>query len=219
MDAENRKPESRDLDRWLDVALRERANAEPRSGLEERVLARLAIQSPKQQFVWWQMWAAAAAIFVIALTLSLLYPRRQNQVANQQPQRISPERKTSSNEPTVEKRQRPTQSAVASGRDRACCPPKRMLAKSTQRAVHSEPERLPKLASFPAPHPETRQERLLAMLASQSDITDIASSLREAAPLKEISIPELRVEPMEGTPRDDVPQDEFGRKDASQERK
>lgn len=219
MDAENRRPESEDLNRWLDVALRERVNVEPRSGLEERVLARLATPSPKQQFVWGQMWAAAAAIFVIALTLSLLYPRRHNQVANEQPQRISPERKTNLNEPTAEQRQRTTQSAVASGRDRACCLSKRMLAKSTQRAVHSEPERLPKLASFPAPHPETRQERLLAMLASQSDITDIASSLSEAAPLKELSIPELRVDPMQGTPRDDVPEDEFGRKDASQERR
>ena len=217
MDAENRKPESRDLDRWLDAALRERANAEPRSGLEQRVLARLATQSPKQQFVWWQMWAAAAAIFVIALTLSLLYPRRHDQVVNEQPQRISPERKTNSNEPTAEQRQRPARSAVASGRDRACCLSKRTLAKNGPAVARNQPEPLPKLTKFPTPHPETPQERLLVQLATQPQGIEVANISNDGMPLKELSIPELKTEPMEGTPPDAVRRDEFGRKDASQE--
>ena len=205
MGAENRRPESENLDRWLDRALRERANAEPQSGLEERVLARLAMRSPKQQFAWWQVWAAATAIFVIALTLSLSYLRRHDQVVNEQPHSVSPEHKIAPNQPTMEQRQAPTQAPVASGRDATCCVSTEMVAKRTLPAVHTQPEPLPKLASFPAPHPETRQERLLAQLAGQSDIVEVASTSTNSALLKELSIPELRVDPMEGTPPDNTP--------------
>ena len=219
MGGENRKPESEDLDHWLNLALRERANAEPRSGLEERVLTRLATQPRKQQFARWQVWAAAAAIFVIVLTLALSYPRRHDQVANEQPPTVSPEHKMRRNELTPEQRQSATQAHAASVRDAACCVSKRMVAKNTPPAVRSEPEPLPKLASFPAPRPETRQERLLAQLAGQPEIVEVASASTDSSPLKELSIPELKVDPMEGTPPDLVQPDQFGRKDASQERR
>jgi hypothetical protein len=216
MGAENRKPESEDLDRWLDFALRERANAEPRSGLEERVLARLAAQPPKQQFAWWQVWAAAAAVFVIVLTLVLIYPRRQGQVTNEQPPAVAPKHKAGESNPG--QRQTARETRVAKDRDAACCVSKRIVAKNTPPAIHTEPEPLPKLASFPAPRPETKQERLLAELAGQPETLEVASTSTDSAPLKELSIPELKVDPMEGTPPDDGQQG-FGRKDASQERK
>ena len=110
------------------------------------------------------------------------------------------------------------------GRDAACCVSARMQARNTPRAivtqpaVRPKPERLPKLARFPAPRPETTQELLLARLATQPDV-QVASISNDAVPLKELSIPELKIDPMEGTPPDDVHRDEFGRKDGSQERK
>ena len=41
----------------------------------------------------------------------------------------------------------------------------------------------------------------------------------DGMPLKELSIPELKIDPIEGTPPDNVRRDELGRKDALQERK
>src|SRR5262249_26271308 len=75
MGAENRKPESEDLDRWLDLALRERANAEPRAGLEDRVLARLATEPPRT-IIWWPAVAAVAVLLVVVITFVMIHPRR-----------------------------------------------------------------------------------------------------------------------------------------------
>jgi len=88
MDAANRNPQE-DMNRWLDRALRERANAEPRNGLEARVLARLAAEPPKR-LAWWPVIAIVAAVVVIAVALGVMYPRERQQV-RQQPTRPSPE--------------------------------------------------------------------------------------------------------------------------------
>jgi len=202
MDAENQRPEFEDVDRWLDVALRERANAEPRSGLEERVLARLAAHPPRRAFASWQAWVAAAAIFVIVLTLALLYPRRQQQVTSGK--QHSPQPGTQAN--------KLTQPPVTSRRDAACCVSTRGLAKNMQRsaigrpAIRTQPEALPKLATFPAPRPETREEHMLARLAARQGSYDLANASPDIVPLKDLSVPELKIEPMEGTPPDNTPQ-------------
>lgn len=213
MDADNREPQFEDIDRWLDRALRERANGEPRSGLEERVLARLASR-PLQRFAWWwQAWAIVAAVLIVAVTLAIIYPRKQQQVVNgHRPAMSSPELGSQVNKLTPH--QEPSTAPSASGhrRDRACCVSSRALAKNTPgskatlRAAQTKPEPLPKLATFPAPRPETTQERLLAQLAAQPSIVEAASVSSGSMPLKELSIPELKIDPMEGTPPDESPQ-------------
>jgi len=205
MDAKNRRHESEDLDRWLDLALQERANAEPRSGLEERVLARLATEPPKRQFVWWQVWAAVAAIFVIALTLTLIYPRHQDQVANQQSPAVSPAHRIMPREVTTGPRQPTGEARAASGSNAACCFSKGMVVRNRPTAVHAQLEPLPQLATFPAPRPETAQERVLARLTARRGSYELAGASPDMVPLKDLSIPELKIEPMEGTPSDETP--------------
>src|SRR6202008_1337439 len=119
MDAEKRKSELENIDHWLDLALRERAYAEPRSGLEERVLRRLATEPAQPQFAWWQVWAAAAAIVVIVVTLALLRSNRQEQVANGQQNATGlPNSRTEATKITPNQRSN-TERQVPSGRDRA----------------------------------------------------------------------------------------------------
>ena len=191
MDAENRKPESEDLDRWLDVVLRERANAEPRGGLEERVLARLSAEPPRT-IIWWPAVAAVSVLLVVVIALVVIHPRRQ--------------------EPVIANKQYPAISDKSSGgRDATCC------VSTTPRAVrplrrHRRPESpdasdsLPKLATFPAPRAATTEERLLARLATRQGSYEIANISNDVR-LKDLSIPELRIEPMEGTPPDNTPQE------------
>ena len=61
-----------DIERWLDDALAQYAKAEPRVGLEGRVLARLAAtrEESRQRLRWWGAWAFSAAA---ALALALLW--------------------------------------------------------------------------------------------------------------------------------------------------
>jgi len=215
MDVEKQKSGFEDFDRWLDIALRQRVTAEPRSGLEERVLARLAAQ-PTQRFGWWPVWATAAGIFVIAIILALMYPYRQERITNgQHPAAGSSGSGTQAAQSIFSQSRDTTASSVR----------KRMLAKTAPRLAAAqrpnlpEPERLPKLATFPAPRPETTQERLLARLAAQPNVVKVAIVSDDGMPLKELSIPELKIDPIEGTPPDNVRRDELGRKDALQERK
>ena len=68
--------ESRDrdrLDHWLDGALRQNESAEPRPGLEARVLARIAIESHHQRtrksWAWIFATASVTAMFALALDI------------------------------------------------------------------------------------------------------------------------------------------------------
>lgn len=67
-------PDRDRLDQWLDGALRQNQSAEPRPGLEARVLARIAIESNRHRtrkpWVWTFATASVAALFaLIALSV------------------------------------------------------------------------------------------------------------------------------------------------------
>lgn len=202
MDADNRKPQFEDIERWLDTALRDRVNAEPRNGLEERVLVRLASQPPPR-IVWWPVMSAVAVVLAVAVALVVMYSRRQEQiVVNRQ---LSP---AASRETPAQANSVTHNPPTKSGQARV----PRMLASTTkQRAVprarvHAELESLPKLATFPGPRPETAEERMLARLGSRRDSYEIAN-MSNGLPLRGLSIPEIRIEPLEGTPPDNAPQE------------
>ena len=191
MDAENRSAQQNNFDHWLDLALQARVNAEPRVGIEERVLVRLA--SEPERKVWRPVVAVAgAAVVVIALAIAVVSP--------------SPDAPTTL--------RGATQPAIVSGLTRATqtgqMPRAAVTAKARRggRVASRKPlsrspieQQLPKLAAFPTPRPETLQERLLYRLAAQPDAVQRAS-LNLDSPIRELSIPELKIEPMEGTPPD-----------------
>jgi hypothetical protein len=77
MDAEQKNLEKGNLDRWLDAALRARADAEPRMGLEDRLLARLATEHPRPTFSWMPLLAAAVVVIAVSAALILTYANGQ----------------------------------------------------------------------------------------------------------------------------------------------
>lgn len=61
-------------DAWLDAALTQYGQAEPRPGLENRVLASLRAERERisaRKWLWWSALAAVSAVFVIALGVVL----------------------------------------------------------------------------------------------------------------------------------------------------
>src|SRR5690348_3100932 len=72
MDAENNQVPKQDFDRWLDAALRARVAAEPSTGVEQRVLARLAKEPTRRHFIWRPSFVAVAALMMIALGIILM---------------------------------------------------------------------------------------------------------------------------------------------------
>lgn len=191
MDAENRSDQQKNFDQWLDSALHARVNAEPRMGLEERVLARVASEPERARVSLWPLFAFAAAMLVLVIGIPLFRPSNTGH--------DSLIRRNS--QPSVHAMTVPNQKAIASvpvhhsrvGEIRCC---QVLAGKST--VSHSES--LPKRAAFPMARPATEQERLLLRLAAQPDFQ--MADLNADLPLRELPIPALNIPPMEGTPPD-----------------
>jgi len=201
MDAEHRKTQREDFDRWLDLALRARVDAEPRTGLEERVLAHIAAE-PARSFSWWAAAAAAVVVFVIAFAIIALYSGKQHAIArNRQSPSLErvrpPEPSGHASAPTVAA----TVQRHREVRRAACCVSARAAGHASAAA-----EPAPRLMTFPSLRPQTPQERMLARLAARRGAYEVAN-INGDQPLKDLSIPELNIEPMEGTPPDNGPQE------------
>jgi hypothetical protein len=194
MDDKHQKAQA-EVEGWLDAALEQR-NTEPRMGLEERILARLAAEPQRKTFTWWPVLVGVAALLLVVAALVLLQTgaRDARQVAKApQVPFVSP----SSTQPAVQARNLSSAPASMRKRIRIGNTPN----EGTRRSVRAAPrpsteETLPKLAEFPAARPETQQERLLAQLGKQPEFYEVASSL-VGKPVSDLSVPELKISSLE----------------------
>ncbi len=142
-----------ELDRALDAALAKYAAAEPRAGLEERVLANLrAERSRTLGRAWWRWSAMAAVAAIVIVTVTLAW----------RSERTSPKVATHPAFTNGGQTRATTQVATTGVRKRA----HRRAAGTMQRtaALHAESSEMagnPKLEQFPAPRPLSEQEELL----------------------------------------------------------
>jgi hypothetical protein len=163
-EADRKTPKDTALNRMLDIALAKYAMAEPRTGLEDRILANIrAEQARAAEHAWWRpgiwRWGLAAAIAAIVVaavgvTLNLEKP----------PQPLV------KNPPSVPARQNETQEQETQAARRNEAPPKHELARHA--ITHSiQPktvaEAYPKLDRFPSPQPLSEQEKLLLEYVKQ----------------------------------------------------
>jgi len=199
MDVKHHGSPVRDVDRWLEAALHARNHAEPRMGLEDRVLARLSSAGERTSFLRWPLFAAFAAVLAIASALLVLHERhtgaetaRELPAKNAQPATQLPVHRANIPPMTVEVQRRPRTRHASS-----CC----LVAKKRTDAQ----EVLPRLARFPSARPQTAQERMLMRLAARHDSYETAA-LETHPEFSEVSVPELKVDRMAGTPPDKNPQ-------------
>lgn len=192
----NNKPQDpdRNAEQWLDAALSARmgASVEPRPGIEERVLARLANEPERKPTYRWALaFIGVAAVMLITAALLIVRPRTPEKPSTAQ-----------AGQPAVS---RPAQ-VVASKPSVGIRKPKLGNQRHSLVAVNRSPvvrqkEITPRLATFPAPTPETDQERMLARLAARRGAFEIAKETPDLE-VKDLQVKELTVEPMEGTPPD-----------------
>ncbi|HKT26427.1 MAG TPA: hypothetical protein VJR04_17590 [Terriglobales bacterium] len=204
MDAESKSDQEKNFDQWLDSALRARSNAEPRMGLEERVLARLESEPQRTRMSLWPLFALAAAALSVVIGIALLRPGKTGSdiLSRQNPPHSSGQ---IDRRPSIRAMAAPKEEARAplhfrhsSDIRERCC----RFVKGESSVARSES--LPKLAAFPTPRPETEQERLLLRVAEQPGLLQTAH-LNSDLTLRELSIPALNIPPLEGTPPDNSP--------------
>jgi hypothetical protein len=154
-----RGSENDDLDLALDAALLKYAVAEPRTGLEERILANLRVERSRVPYQGWRPWAlAATAIVVVVIALAWRLGRQQviahrpavttqtrpeTQVASRNGEEARPQGKATKHRTAAHK-----------------FSPKTDLA--TTDVATTVVSTNPKLDQFPSPEPLSEQELALA---------------------------------------------------------
>ena len=151
-------------DQWLDAALKQYGQADPRIGLEGRVLANLRAESERlaERRNWQHTLAAVTAIIVVGATIFLM---RGRDVAKQAVgKHEAPGVTNASGTPSSDQ----TSSNQVAGR--VATSVARQLRTSAQasrpsRAVGTIAE--PRLEQFPSPQPLSEQEEMLASYVAQ----------------------------------------------------
>jgi len=163
MEKQNHKfapdPTNDDLDRALDGALARYSAAEPRPGLEDRVLASLRAEQlrPAERPWWkWGLAAAVAAIFIAVIALALRLGNTHRPTTAAHPGAAAP----TSPIPGTQLASRPANPVHLAN---ASAHKKPVRSSKTQSLV----AKTPKLDSFPSPQPLSEQERFLENYVQQ----------------------------------------------------
>jgi hypothetical protein len=185
-----------ELDRMLDAALAKYA-AEPRAGLEERVLANLRNESaPVPDRAWWR-WSAiaavAAAVIVTVLALSLRPDKPSRTVVvnhSSTPTEAPKDRGTEIVSNAHKNGTRPARPSTA--RKPAMRPPPPEVAIASA----------PRLEQFPSPQPLSEQERLLQNYVAQNPEQAVLLARARTEALRQDQLEELNSFPSGEPARD-----------------
>ncbi|HEY2468740.1 MAG TPA: hypothetical protein VGI45_12990 [Terracidiphilus sp.] len=175
-----------ELDQLIDLAL---ANyAEPRAGLEQRMLARISlqvVQSPRRR------WVLVAAIAVPAIAVLLLLSYLIPWSLRRQPGQMAYTPKVSSVAPHV--------TVLAPHAVRVPTPPRRIRPRvqASDRVLSNAIPR-PKLDVFPAPQPLSTGEQALVSFVAQASEDDRKALIEDQKRVDEpLNISAIRIPPLQ----------------------
>jgi len=160
-----------DLDRTLDAALEKYAAVEPRTGLEDRILANLRAaqrETPVRSWWRWQAVAALAALVIIVTAVALRSGRPSHpEIAKHPSATVAPLREpvmTASNgaDNPIHLQERRMVPRVVPPRTTPAA-----MAAFPRRDHFPSPQPLNAQDQFPSPRPLSEQERILAGYVSQ----------------------------------------------------
>jgi hypothetical protein len=162
-----------ELDRILDAALAKYATAEPREGLEGRILAALRTERTRLTKPTWWRWsvmAALAAVIVVALALALRSDKRFHRVVATHPSSAKPAPKEALQIVSTGslKEVRPQKRSAKRGTSIRRSQPEIVIAANPDSAKLGSPKpSSPKLDQFPSVQPLSEQEKILANFVAQ----------------------------------------------------
>lgn len=188
-----------DFERLLNGVLREDAQVEPLTGLEERVMARVRIE-PQRRSAWWMMALGAASVGLAMYfgTISFGPQRRTSpRLETAIHERVSPPAPGLSVSSPAANDMKPAQRPQTR-------PPKvlaRMSARQEIAETTEEARELPKLDVFPTPSPVPKPLQELAAVSRQSGpAAGLAETSSEPEPPAELKIEPLTIARIEIAP-------------------
>jgi hypothetical protein len=188
------------LDELLDSALAHYGDAQPRPGLEKRVLAGLRARPAHVSFGWRLMTAGGMAAAAALAIFLIVIPKHQGERTNtvQTPVKTVPQVASNSDIQVLKSRRLPQpmdRTPAGFNRSRNAVAPH--VRPQIARAVPASVTTVPRQAVFPSPTPLSRQEQLLLQLAQQAKPEELqALATRTSAPLQPIEVRPLDVPPL-----------------------
>lgn len=146
----NDKDREQLADKWLDAALKQYGDAEPRAGLESRILAR--VRATDQQFAFRWQWPVGAAVAALLVAAIILVGRWHGQATLD----------AAANRPSIPIQAHPLNPASSAANNLT------KARRAQRRVVARRPEAdAPRLDQFPSPQPLSKQEEMLATYVTQ----------------------------------------------------
>jgi hypothetical protein len=179
-----REPNNAALDRELDAVLAKFTTAEPRAGLEERILATLRIEQKRTAKRSWRRWPAVAALAAMIVVTAFLAWRSQKPAQNIAAQHPQGTTQTNEHDGALANND-PHGSAVL--RD----PSARLLKPHAFGRPANLTVRSPRLDQFPSPQPLSQQEMMLTQY--------VAGHHRQAILIARVRMAELKKDWLEET--------------------
>lgn len=192
-------------ERWLDEALARYSVAEPRTGLEGRILANLAAEGERRRARYRWRWIPAACAAVIALAVGLAALRHAKPASAPAPIVAHALDAPVRTQATV---------ATATQAQPVARPVRLVRVRRSRAAVAKAVE--PRKPQFPTPMPPTEQERLLVAYLSATPTRELLAvatdqqkwrervqknadaAVQNAAPAPAQEINHLQISPLEG---------------------
>jgi hypothetical protein len=177
------------LHRWLDRALVEYGNTEPRPGLESRVLANLYAEreriTARQRWFWALTLTATAAVLILAVWMesdTALRTKIPAPMSASEQQAESKQRAVETAKPDVFQQSRKIASPRA---DR-------------NRTLHGvKAAAAPKLDRFPSSQPLSEQERLLLAYLNQTPKEEVMLTIAKAKSNEDLRVKDLQIQSLE----------------------
>jgi len=178
------------LHRWLDRALVEYGNTEPRPGLEARVLANLSAEreriTVRQRWFWALTLAATAAVLILAVWMESDTALRTKIPA---PMRTASEQQ-------AESKQRAVETAKPDVFQQSRKSASRRVHRN--RTVHSfETAAAPKLDRFPSSQPLSEQEGLLLAYLNQTPKEEVMLAIAKTKSNEDLRVKDLEIQSLE----------------------
>jgi len=190
----NGKPD--EFDRMLDAALAKYAAVEPRTGLEERVLANLRAEQARVPDHGWWRWsaiAAVAAVIVVAVALSLRSDKPSHPVvANHPPTPVQARKERGTEIISIEQGSgtRPARPSTERKPEMRPSPPEGAIAGA------------PKLEQFPSLQPLSEQEKLLQNYVAENPEQAVLLARARTEALRQDQLEEMNSFPSGDPARD-----------------
>ena len=179
------KDNNRFVDELLDAALTRHRSADPRPGLEGRVLAHLRAEPRPAPWFRWGWLPALASVAALMLAVGAFYAARRGVP----PERVSPRVARTAEQPPVAALSAPAEPSAPPRRLRQAAP-RRRQHQPAQVAVAVAPPRRPQ---FPTPAPLSEQEKLLLRYVAEAPKQALLVAQANSRPLEDLRLEELRI--------------------------